>query len=44
MLLDERQRTLLNYQKCKVIESGESSESDDQNLEPSVVRLSNTTN
>lgn len=36
VLLTERQRALLNFQKVKVLESGSSSESDDFHIEPSV--------
>jgi len=38
VLLNDRQRALLPYQKSKVLESGSSSESDDVALEPSVLR------
>lgn len=36
VLLNERQRTLLNFQKSKVLESGSSSESDDFHTEPAI--------
>lgn len=36
VLLNERQRNLLNYQKVKVLESGSTSASDDWHKEASV--------
>ena len=38
VLLNENQRTLMNYQKAKVIESGSTSNSDDKCVEPAVLQ------